>query len=419
MTSQSREPDIGVIREAMALRVKYRTGKQKFMLRAMGVHPQNRGGNYPKGSVVKNLGVKIGDGGFSTEEANHAGVCVEEIPASQRTEDPMNPGSPYETYLEMNRRKTSAVAELCSCFSDHLDVLVGTLSHSHLLLVLLSWVTGATWEFDAPRPWCDSTGKLDLEAVASRENFEQMRDVISNGLEMETLSWKIYKEEPTGCSTISYALNKGNQLALRTTELTAMKVLSGEIALAQSSAVADEMLFESIKAKVRHQLDFLVDEPDFIEMFEYIINLGGTKQTYIPKLLRYLEVYLEESERRLRPQAFQVPNRLGGLKGLDFPRARIALIKRAYRQKPSSGFCPGPETKWLEIPRDKMQAFEDLLHHFHRSCGGILEKWTRPGKWLSWRTSITSAPRSYGRSIRKKSVSGKNYLMPRKSITSS
>ena len=62
-------------------------------------------------------------------------------------------------------------------------------------------------------------------------------------------------------------------------------------------------------------------------------------------MLRYLEVYLEESERRLRPQAFQVPNRLGGLKGLDFPRARIALIKRAYRQKPSSGFCPGPETK--------------------------------------------------------------------------
>ena len=97
-----------------------------------------------------------------------------------------------------------------------------------------------------------------------------------------------------------------------------MKVLSGEIALAQSSAVAGEMLFESIKAKVRHQLDFLVDEPDFIEILEYIINLGGTKQTYIPKLLRYLEVYLEESERRLRPQAFQVPNKLGGQQGPGF-----------------------------------------------------------------------------------------------------
>ena len=201
-----------------------------------------------------------------------------------------------------------------------------------------------------------------------------MLDMITGGIEMETLSWKIYKEEPTACSKISYALNKGNQLALRTTELTAMKVLSGELAMAMSSAVAEDMLFESIQAKVRHELDFLVDDPEFIEMFEYLLNLGGPTQSYVPGLLRYLEIYLEESERRLRPQAFQVPNRLGGHKGQDFPRARIALIKRAYRQKPSSGFCPCPETKWLEIPRDKMQAFEDLLHHFHRSCGGILEK---------------------------------------------
>ena len=34
------------------------------MLTAMGVHPQNRGGNYPKGTVVKNLGVSIGKSGF-------------------------------------------------------------------------------------------------------------------------------------------------------------------------------------------------------------------------------------------------------------------------------------------------------------------------------------------------------------------
>ena len=100
-----------------------------------------------------------------------------------------------------------------------------------------------------------------------------------------------------------------------------MKVLTGEIALAQSfSAVAENMLFDSIKAKVRHQLDFLVDEPDFIEMYEYIAQLGGTKQTYIPKLLRYLEVYLEESERRLRPQAFAVPNKLGGRNGPGIPK---------------------------------------------------------------------------------------------------
>ena len=46
------------------------------MLTAMGVHPQNRGGNYPKGKVTATLGKKVGTAGFSLEEANHAGVCV-------------------------------------------------------------------------------------------------------------------------------------------------------------------------------------------------------------------------------------------------------------------------------------------------------------------------------------------------------
>ncbi len=70
-----------------------------------------------------------------------------------------------------------------------------------------------------------------------------------------------------------------------------MKVLAGEIAIAASSAVAEEMLFESIKAKVRHQLDFLADEPDFIQMFACNTILGASEQTYSPKLLRYLEVF--------------------------------------------------------------------------------------------------------------------------------
>ena len=51
------------------------------MLTAMGVHPKNRGSNYPKGTFVRSLGVQIGNGGFSAEEASHAGVCAEEIPA--------------------------------------------------------------------------------------------------------------------------------------------------------------------------------------------------------------------------------------------------------------------------------------------------------------------------------------------------
>ena len=92
----SDDDDMGVIREAMALRVKFRIvdlhGKplrQRYHLTVMSPHPQNRGGNFPAGPVTKTLGMKIGKGGFSSEEANSMGVCVEEIPPDERAQDPV------------------------------------------------------------------------------------------------------------------------------------------------------------------------------------------------------------------------------------------------------------------------------------------------------------------------------------------
>ena len=56
----------------------------------------------------------------------------------------MYKGNPYETYFEMNKRKCSACDELKTCFSTHIvGVLVGTLSHPHLLLTLLCWLQPA------------------------------------------------------------------------------------------------------------------------------------------------------------------------------------------------------------------------------------------------------------------------------------
>ncbi len=89
----------------MTLRDKYRKCKQWYMLKIMGVHPQNRGGRYPQGRVTRSLGVESGVGGFSAEEANRMGVCVEEIPPHERNGDPTYRDQPYETYFEMNKRK--------------------------------------------------------------------------------------------------------------------------------------------------------------------------------------------------------------------------------------------------------------------------------------------------------------------------
>ena len=62
-------------------------------------------------------------------------------------------------------------------------------------------------------------------------------------------------EEPTAASLISQALNTAHNMVLRTSELTAVSVLSGAVALALGSAVAGEVCFETVREKVRVELD--------------------------------------------------------------------------------------------------------------------------------------------------------------------
>ena len=73
--------DLGQIRRAMAYRVKYRIedAKRQMDLSLLGVHPRNRGGVYPSPETVQNLTLALLETGFSVDEANHEGVCVQEL----------------------------------------------------------------------------------------------------------------------------------------------------------------------------------------------------------------------------------------------------------------------------------------------------------------------------------------------------
>ena len=121
--------------------------KRVIALSRLGVHPQNRGGMYPQPDVVRNLGLKIITKGFNQSEANHEGVSVEEIPCSERAAHSRSDGSPYEPYGDYNSRQCDH-KYLVECFSQLHDIMYATLSHSHLLLVLLSWLNGAEWKID-------------------------------------------------------------------------------------------------------------------------------------------------------------------------------------------------------------------------------------------------------------------------------
>ncbi len=116
------EMDIGLIRKAMALRVKYRVllhgnrKKKRIPLALLGVHKMNRGGVYPQEDTVANLGVNLLTKGFNEDEANHAGVCVPEVPAEERRLDLVLTTAPYETYAVYNVRSCE-YGSLKTCFT--------------------------------------------------------------------------------------------------------------------------------------------------------------------------------------------------------------------------------------------------------------------------------------------------------------
>ena len=109
-----------------------------------------------------------------------------------------------------------------------------------------------------------------------------------------------YVEEPTACSVISQALNKGQQLALKTTEMTAMAVLTGAIGLELEDKIARQVEFEMIKEKVRCELDIFVDEPGFIEMFDCVISLGASKNDFVADLIEFGSRFVDQKTRQIR-----------------------------------------------------------------------------------------------------------------------
>ena len=128
---------------------------------------------------------------------------------------------------------------LDTCCYHIYDIMYGALSHSHLLLVLLSVANGAEWKVEEDpilSKLLNPDGSFYNAAVAACD--ADLDRVLRYVLVMEVLSWKMFVEEPTAASLISQALNSAQNMALHTTELTAVHVLSGAVALALGSAVA-------------------------------------------------------------------------------------------------------------------------------------------------------------------------------------
>ena len=97
-----------------------------------------------------------------------------------------------------------------------------------------------------------------------------------------------------------------------------------------------------VREKVRHELDVYVDSPEFIDLFEFVISMGASKNTLIKQLLEFGSVFVDQKQRGLRLQALADANTLP----LEAPRCKLDMRMRAYRKAPTKTWCPTPEPAW-------------------------------------------------------------------------
>ena len=363
---------------AMAWRVKYRKVdldnrpvRKKLRVGTLGVHPKNRGGVYPGGLRCVTLAEDVlVTNGFLKEEVNHQVVVVEETPVDEIR----SRGDEYVTGLTYNVEASRRDELLSTCFDTPYDeVWHKLLGHNHIVLVMRAFLTKAKW--DMPRnaakqlDLCDEAGRLSLTAVAEHPNGKEMAELIADGLDCEILAWRMEVEEPGAASAISHALNVGHQVALRTTELTAVAVLKGEIILQMSKDVGQRVAFRTVRDRVRAELGVTADDPDLPDVFDFLIAIGVGTNTYAEDLLAFGACFVNSKKRQMRFSAFKVAYRMC----TEAPCAKVAVMKRAYRKKPSNGFCPSPEEAWANVEWNRLRKLEEVLRFFHATCKQKLE----------------------------------------------
>ena len=378
----------GLMMAAMAFRVKYRkVRKINVRIGSMGVHKKNRGGVYPAGIRVKSLCVEVLGAGFVKEEVSHVCIAVEEAPVQEVIRSGGDGTGSASTYNAENSCKD---ALLSTCFqAPYDDVRLTLLSHTHMMLVLRAFLTQAKWDIppdtDRGLILCDSDGRLSVTAVAESINGKELAEVLAEGLQVELLSWQMDAEEPTAASIISQALNLPHQLAMRTTELTAVANLKGEIIVQMGKHLSQRVAFQTVRDKLRSQLQTAADDPDLLEVFDFLIAAGVGRNSYVDHLLEWISQCVNSKKRQLRFSAFAVINKM-------CPKAvwsRIALVKRAYRKNPMHGFCPSPESSWAEFSEAHLQKLEDVLRFFHVGCKDIVDQMEPPSERIWWKSSNT------------------------------
>ena len=102
-------------------------------------------------------------------------------------------------------------------------------------------------------------------------------------------------------------------------------MLKGEIVKA-SGPLAQLVAYKTVLDAAHMQLDSAAKDP---ELFDFFMGFSVDKNTYFDDYSQFQSAFVDSSLRQLRFAAFAVANKVP----VEFPLAKIAIIKRAYRKK--------------------------------------------------------------------------------------
>ena len=328
------------------------------------VHPQNRGGIHPQGMRVKDLCQKIltRSMGWDQAEVEFNGCVVREVPEDQRPKG-------YETFHAFTVKNCEG-SELLFPVQEHVQIGFGSLAHGHITFVLKGCWCGARFEVEGisitygPRKGCIDT---DLWKVS----FPRMHQAAVEGLPSETLGWRIHTEEPQAPGIISRALNEKNRLGMLPTELECLATLNFEIDLAVAERLATQVSFESVKTNLRKQLGGMVDDPTFVDVFKYVLELGrGKVAPFFPYLKNWYGMYINPTKRKVRLDNFKQMSELS----VDEAWPKVAFIVWAYCAIPAKDAAREGGGLGKLVP----EAFMQLAHEVRRPINLMLCFWHGP-----------------------------------------
>ena len=269
---------------ANAYRAKYRVHERDGKIMKVnvhvvgaGVHKGNRANVYPSGVACRRLCSEVLRAGLLKEEITHVCVAVQEPPTEELIRKPLKYEKlrDYVSSLSYNETMCKIDELIMTCSEPpHNRVEYTFLSHNHMMLVMRAFLTKAKWKMsvDAKTKLTFYDGRLDLAAVAAHLNAKEMNQVIQEGIPCEVLSWKMDMEQPEAASIISQALNSQQPMAMRTTDLTAVKVSRGEIMLQLGKGISQKVAYKTVVDRVRAQLDNAADDEHLPEIFDFLIS---------------------------------------------------------------------------------------------------------------------------------------------------